>query len=66
MPQPLFIHFGIAATALKIMALGPSSIDMTSLLNFIKIYQLVKKLIVGTDMIVASLPYIFHLERKIG
>jgi hypothetical protein len=42
---------------------------ITSLPNFIKIYQLVKKLIRGrenTDWMVTSLAYIFPLERKVG
>jgi hypothetical protein len=44
--------------------------DMTSLLNFIKIFQLVQKLMWGTDRhtdrMVISLAYIFPLKMKVG
>jgi hypothetical protein len=39
---------------------------MSTLLNFIKIYQFVQKLIVRTDRMVISLAYIFPLGRKVG
>jgi hypothetical protein len=39
---------------------------MTSLLNFIKFYHLLQKLIVGTDrQMVISLAYIFPLGKKL-
>jgi hypothetical protein len=54
----------------KKYGIGVTFNGMPSLLNFIKIYQLLQKLNGGTDRhidrMVISLAYIFPLERKVG
>jgi hypothetical protein len=60
----------VAATALKLHGVEVTSNGMISLLNFIKIYQLVQKLMGRgesyTDRMVMSLAYVFPLGGNVG